>query len=139
MVLLLGAVAHADEPYARSKDYDLQNIRTHLWFDLAQRSIRGEADESIAASRDDVAQIKLDSVGLTIQAVTVDGKPAKFSTTADQSATKFSSVTKAAPKRASISSSPTPTIPASPRKSGRRAKPRTPAITSRSTIIPTTA
>ena len=83
-LLLVGAAARADEPYARSKDYDLQNIRTHLWFDLDQRSIRGEADESIAASRDDVAQIKLDSVGLTIEAVTVDGKPAKFSTTADQ-------------------------------------------------------
>ena len=83
-LLLAGAAARADEPYARSKDYDLQNIRTHLWFDLAQRNIRGEADESIAASRDDVAQIKLDSVGLTIEAVTVDGKPAKFSTTANQ-------------------------------------------------------
>jgi len=71
-LLLVGATMHADEPYARSKDYDLQNIRTHLWFNLAQRSIRGEADESIAASRDDVAQIKLDSVGLTIEAVTVD-------------------------------------------------------------------
>src|SRR5271156_3638068 len=34
--------ARADEPYARTKDYDLASIRTHLWFDLGQRKIRGE-------------------------------------------------------------------------------------------------
>jgi aminopeptidase N len=84
-LLWLGAArARADEPYARSKDYDLQNVRTHLWFDLQQRKIRGEVDETVSADRDDVSQIKLDSVGLTIQSVTVDGNAAKFSTTADQ-------------------------------------------------------
>jgi aminopeptidase N len=82
-LLLLGA-ARADEPYARTKDYALQNLRTHLWFDLDRRSIRGEADESVSTVRDDVPQIKLDSVGLAIQAVTVDGKAAKFTTTPDQ-------------------------------------------------------
>jgi len=32
--LLFSAIARADEPYARSKDYDLQNVKTHLWFDV---------------------------------------------------------------------------------------------------------
>ena len=70
----------ADEPYARSRDYDLQNIRTHLWFDLDQRAIRGEATESISTLHDNVSQLKFDSVDLTIENVSVDGKPAKFST-----------------------------------------------------------
>jgi len=83
-LLLASGVGRGDQPYARSKDYDLQNVRTHLWFDLEQRKIRGEVDERIAAVRDDVPQIKLDSVGLTIHSVTVDGDAAKFSTTADQ-------------------------------------------------------
>jgi len=74
--------ALADEPYARSKDYDLRDIRAHLWFDLDQRGIRGEVTEEIAALRDDVADLKLDSLGLAIESVTVDGKAAKFSTTA---------------------------------------------------------
>src|SRR6202043_311732 len=70
------------EPYARTKDYDLQTLRAHLWFDLDQRGIRGEVDESVSALRDGVSDLKLDSVGLNIQSVTVDGKAAKFSTNA---------------------------------------------------------
>ncbi len=85
LVFLCGAGAsRGDEPYARSKDYDLQNVRTHLWFDLAQHKIRGEVNESIAAAREDVSQVVLDSVGLTIQSVSVDGSAAKFSTTTDK-------------------------------------------------------
>jgi aminopeptidase N len=84
VILFAAGASRADEPYARSKDYELQNVRTHLWFDLAQHKIRGEVDESIAAARADVSQIALDSVGLTIQTVSVDGNAAKFSTTADK-------------------------------------------------------
>ena len=81
---LLGAAAlapsgRADEPYARSRDYDLQDIRTHLWFDIAQREVRGEVTESVAALRDDVSDLRLDSVDLRIESVAVDGKEAKFS------------------------------------------------------------
>src|SRR5579871_3424239 len=71
---------HADEPYAPSKEYDLSSIRTHLWFDLAQKKIRGEVSENIAALRDDLSELTLDSEGLTINSVTVDGKTANFST-----------------------------------------------------------
>jgi aminopeptidase N len=84
VILFAAGASRADEPYARSKDYELQNVRTHLWFDLAQHKIRGEVDESIAAARADVSQIALDSVGLTIHTVSVDGNAAKFSTTADK-------------------------------------------------------
>ena len=74
-------LGRADEPYARSRDYDLQNIRTHLWFDIEQRQVRGEVTESIAALRDNVSELKFDSVDLTIESVSVDGHAAKFSMT----------------------------------------------------------
>src|ERR1700747_3276803 len=76
--------ARADEPYAPSRDYDLQDIRTHLWFDGASRQFRGEGTERVAALRAGVIDFKFDSVGLNIQDVTVDGAPAKFSTTPKQ-------------------------------------------------------
>ena len=79
--LLFSAIARADEPYARSKDYDLQNVKTHLWFDVEQKKVRGEVTESISMLRDGTEKIKFDSVDLTIQKVTLDGKDAKFSTT----------------------------------------------------------
>ncbi len=80
--LLLPAIVarscRADEPYAPSRNYALQDIRTHLWFDLDQRSIRGQVTESISALRDNVSQLALDSVDLKIESVEVDGKAAKF-------------------------------------------------------------
>ena len=81
LALLLPALGRADEPYARSRDYDLQNVKTHLWFDTDQRKVRGEVTHTVAMLRDDVAQIQFDSVELKIAAVTLDGKDAKFSTT----------------------------------------------------------
>jgi len=82
--LMIPTGARADEPYARSRDYDLKNICTHLWFDLDQRMLRGEVQESVSALRDDISQLKFDSIGLTVEGVTVDGVAAKFSTTADE-------------------------------------------------------
>lgn len=70
--------ARADESYAPSRDYELQNIRTHLWFDPAKRSETGEVTESIATLREGVSQLKLDSVDLKIKSVSVDGKEARF-------------------------------------------------------------
>src|ERR1700735_1725803 len=80
-VLLFSTTARADEPYARSKDYDLQNVKTHLWFDVEQKKVRGEVTETISMLRDGTEKIKFDSVDLTIHNVTLDGKDAKFSTT----------------------------------------------------------
>ena len=79
-VLFSAAASRADRPYAPSRDYDLQNVRTHLWFDLDRRQVKGEVTETVALLRDGAADLKFDSVGLAIAAVTLDGKPAKFST-----------------------------------------------------------
>ncbi|MFZ0785702.1 MAG: M1 family aminopeptidase [Candidatus Acidiferrales bacterium] len=77
--ILFAQSCRADEPYARSRNYALQDIRTHLWFDLAHRAVHGEVTESISALRDDVSQLALDSVDLKIESVEVDGKAARFS------------------------------------------------------------
>ena len=80
IALLISAGSRADEPYARSRDYDLQNVRTHLWLSAEQKMIRGEVTHSVSMLRDGVSELRFDSVGLEIQEVTVDGKPAKHVT-----------------------------------------------------------
>jgi aminopeptidase N len=75
---------YADEPYARSKDYDLQHSKIILRFDVEQKKVIGEVLHSVSTLRDDTSKIVFDSVGLTIQSVTVNKSPAKFETTADK-------------------------------------------------------
>jgi aminopeptidase N len=81
--LLIPSVGRADDPYARSRDYDLQNVRTHLWLTAEDKTIRGEVNHSISILRDGVSEIRLDSVDLKMQDVTVDGRSAKFVTDAN--------------------------------------------------------
>src|SRR5580704_15543628 len=80
LALLLSMASRADDPYARSRDYDLQNVRTHLWLSAEKKEIRGEVTHSLSILRDDVSQLRFDSVDLKIEQVTVDGKPAKYAT-----------------------------------------------------------
>ena len=82
----LGHALHCacNEPYAPSRDYDLQDIRIHLWLDGAAPQFHGEVAERVAALRAGVVDFKFDSVGLNIQDVTIDGAPSKFSTTPTQ-------------------------------------------------------
>jgi aminopeptidase N len=74
----------ADEPYARTRDYDLQHSRIALRFDLEQKKILGDVTHSLSILRDGTSKISFDSVGLTIQSVTVNKAAAKFETTADK-------------------------------------------------------
>ncbi len=78
--LLLAGVARADEPYARTRAYDLQNARMELRFDLEQRKVIGEVTHTLAPLRDDLKEIEFDAVDLKIASVTVGGKPARFET-----------------------------------------------------------
>src|SRR3979490_3176221 len=70
----------ADEPYARSRDYDLQHSKIALRFDTDQRKIMGDVTHSLSILRDGTAKIAFDSVDLTIQSVTVNKSPTKFET-----------------------------------------------------------
>jgi aminopeptidase N len=81
IVLLMPAKVRADEPYARSRDYDLQNVKTHLWFDFEQKKFHGEVTHTLAMLHENVTQIQFDSIDLKINAVTLDGKAAKFTVT----------------------------------------------------------
>src|SRR5882762_1497574 len=71
----------ADEPYARSRDYDLQHSKIAMRFDLDQKKILGEVTHSLSILRDVTTKIAFDSAGLTIQKVTVNRTAAKFETT----------------------------------------------------------
>ncbi len=42
----------ADEPYARSRDYDLQHSKIALRFDLDQKKVLGEVTHSLSILRD---------------------------------------------------------------------------------------
>jgi aminopeptidase N len=75
------APAFADEPYARSRDYDLQHSKIVLRFDTTQKQVIGDVTHTLAILRDNTAKISFDSVGLAIHSVTVDRAPAKFETT----------------------------------------------------------
>jgi len=75
------APARGDEPYARSRDYDLQHSRVVLQFEPEQKKIVGDVTNSVALLRDGLEKISFDSVGLQIQSVRVNKNGAKFETT----------------------------------------------------------
>jgi aminopeptidase N len=72
--------ARGDEPYARSRDYDLQHSRVALRFEPEQKKVMGDVTHSVALLRDGVEKISFDSVGLQIQSVRVNKSAAKFET-----------------------------------------------------------
>jgi aminopeptidase N len=77
-VLFITLHLRADEPYARSRDYDLQHSRIALRFDLDQKKVIGDVTHTLTILRDSTPKIIFDSAGLTIQSVTVNKSPAKF-------------------------------------------------------------
>ena len=83
-VLFVALQLRADEPYARSRDYDLQHSRIALRFDLDQKKVIGDVTHSLTILRDGTSEIKFDSAGLTIQSVTVNKSRAKFESTDDK-------------------------------------------------------
>jgi aminopeptidase N len=83
-IFVVAAQSFADEPYARSRDYDLQHSKISLRFNLEQRKVLGEVTHSLFILRDGTAKIVFDSAGLNIQKVTVNKAAAKFDTTADK-------------------------------------------------------
>ncbi len=71
----------ADEPYARSRDYDLQHSKVTLRFDLEQRKVIGEVTHTVSPLREGLDKLSFDAVGLQIQSVKVNRSEAKFQTT----------------------------------------------------------
>jgi aminopeptidase N len=83
---MAAAAAHlrADEPYARNRDYDLQHSKIALRFDVEQKKVIGDVTHTLAILHDATPKVAFDSVGLTIQSVTVNTAPAKFESTASK-------------------------------------------------------
>src|ERR1700686_3464118 len=83
-LLALGAAAgpkaRADQPFAPSRDYDLQNARIELRFDLDQREVVGQVTHTLTMLRDDSRQLEFDCVALAISSIRLDGHDAHFST-----------------------------------------------------------
>jgi aminopeptidase N len=75
------APLRSDEPYARTRDYDLQHSKIALRFDVEHKKVLGEVTHSLAILRDSTSTIAFDSVNLDIHSVTVNKSPAKFQTT----------------------------------------------------------
>src|SRR5438067_12589337 len=97
-IFIPAAQLRADEPYARSRDYDLQHSKIALRFDLDQKRVLGEVTHSLSILRDGTAKIVFDSAGLTIQKVTVNKAAAKFETTAEKLIIPLASEAKAGDK-----------------------------------------
>jgi aminopeptidase N len=74
----------ADEPYARSRSYDLEHSRIALRFDVEHKKVLGDVTHTVSILRDGTTKIAFDSVGLTIDNVTVNKSAAKFETTAEK-------------------------------------------------------
>ncbi len=83
-LVIAASAARADEPYARSRDYDLQHSRIALRFQLSEREVIGDVTHTLSVLRDALTKLSFDSVGLKIETVSVNGKPAKFETTDSQ-------------------------------------------------------
>ena len=82
IVLALAAIfavaARADRPYAPSRDYDLQNVRVSLRFDLDQRKVIGEVTHTLSTLRDGITHLDFDCADLTISSARVNGKDASY-------------------------------------------------------------
>jgi aminopeptidase N len=85
VVVMAGAGgAYGDEPYARSKDYDLQHSRVALRFNVEKKQVIGDVTHTLTILCDGTRKIWFDSVGLDIHSVTVNKAAAKFETTTDK-------------------------------------------------------
>ena len=83
-LLLLAMRARADEPYARSKDYDLQHSKIVLKFDVQQKKVIGDVTHTLTVLKDNTSKLDFDCVGLMIQSVMVNKAAAKFESTATE-------------------------------------------------------
>lgn len=80
-VLFLAGPLRADEPYARTRDYDLQHSKIVLRFDIDQKEVFGDVTHTLSILRDDTTRLAFDSVGLNIHSVSLNKAAVKFETT----------------------------------------------------------
>jgi len=81
VLVLSPLLLHGDEPYARSRNYDLQHSRIALRFDLQDKKVIGDVTHTVSLLREGLDELSFDSVGLQIENVRVNKSEAKFETT----------------------------------------------------------
>ena len=96
--VVFGAAVRADRPYAPSRDYDLQNVRAALHFNLDQRTVIGDVTETLATLHDGVGHLDFDSAELTISSARVNGKDAAFTLHDDKLSVQLSQPAKSGEK-----------------------------------------
>ena len=86
VVVMLGSglPVRADDPYARSRDYDLQHSKVALRFDLEWKRVIGDVTHTLSPLRNGLEKISFDSVGLQIHSVKLNKSEANFETTGDK-------------------------------------------------------
>src|SRR6202011_3170911 len=72
LIAIFAIGARADRPYAPSRDYDLQNVRVSLRFDIDQRKVIGEVTHTLSSLRDGVARLDFDCKDLNILSARVN-------------------------------------------------------------------
>src|SRR5665213_232738 len=78
LAILLASGVRADRPYAPSREYDLQNVRVALHFDIDQRKVIGDVTHTLATLRDGATHLDFDCAELAVSSVRVNGKDATF-------------------------------------------------------------
>src|ERR1700716_90682 len=78
LIAIFAICARADRPYAPSRDYDLQNVRVSLRFDIDQRKVFGEVTHTLSSLRDGLTHLDFDCAELTISSARVNGKDTTF-------------------------------------------------------------
>jgi aminopeptidase N len=78
LACLLGGGVRADRPYAPSREYDLQNVRVALRFDIDQRKVIGDVTHTLTTLREGAAHLDFDCSELAVSRVRVNGKDATF-------------------------------------------------------------
>ena len=84
VVLAMPHIAGAVSPYARTREYKLENVKTHLSFDLGAHGVNGEVTHTLSVLQEGITSLSFDSSALVIDSVTLDGKPVTPKVTEDQ-------------------------------------------------------
>ena len=83
-LLAAGLQLWGDEPYARSRTYDLEHSKVALRFEPDHKKVIGDVTHTLTLLRDGLENISFDSVGLQIESVRINKSEAKFETTDSQ-------------------------------------------------------
>ena len=72
------AFASSPRHFERDRPFAIEHLALDLALDFPKKSLRGSASLTLRRIDPDAVAVELDAVAFTIEAITVDGKPAKY-------------------------------------------------------------